>query len=60
VVNHPGRVRKIKAGTRELESPDGAGMTLLSKPVACRLDLALSAALLAACAVNLLLAYCWL
>jgi hypothetical protein len=35
-------------------------MTLLSKPIACRLDLALSAALLAACAVNLLLAYCWL
>lgn len=36
------------------------GMTMLSKPVARRLDLALSVALFAACAVNLLLVYCWL
>ena len=60
MVNHPRRVGKIKTGTRELESPDVSLMTITSKPVAGRLYLALSVVLFAACAVNLLLVYCWL
>lgn len=60
LLNRRVAVRKIKIGTRRVESPDAAGMETMSKPAFGGVQLALSIALFTACSVNLTLLSFWL
>jgi hypothetical protein len=52
--------RKIKLGTRSVESLDVPVMQAIAKSVAEGVGIALVIALLAACSINLMLLFVWL